>query len=52
VHSPKIILDYFSGLKLAGFSAINDQGHFILNAKPGDYENSWYACGCFCFTKE
>lgn len=52
VHSPKIILAYFSGLKLLQFSAINDQGHFVADAKPEDYENSWYACGCFTFTKE
>ncbi|MBI5530066.1 MAG: DUF268 domain-containing protein [Candidatus Doudnabacteria bacterium] len=51
VHSPKIILDYFSNLKLESFSAINDEGRFVSNAKIVDYENSNYSCGCFVFTK-
>ncbi|MEK7161242.1 MAG: DUF268 domain-containing protein [Patescibacteria group bacterium] len=51
VHAPSVILNYFAGLKLESFSAVNDAGHFIENAKPVDYENAWYACGCFVFTK-
>ncbi len=51
VHSPSTILGYFSGLKLESFTAINDAGHFVEPAKPEDYEQAWYACGCFVFTK-
>ncbi len=51
VHSPKIILDYFSNLKLESFSAVNDEGHFVADAKIADYENSNYSCGCFVLTK-
>ncbi len=51
VHAPSVILEYFSGLKLESFSVINDAGRFIENTKPQDYENAWYACGCFEFTK-
>ncbi len=51
VHSPSVILNYFPNLKLESFSAINDAGHFIENARPEDYEKAWYACGCFVFTK-
>jgi hypothetical protein len=46
-----VILSYFSGLNLQSFSVVNDEGHFIENAKPEEFENAWYACGCFEFTK-
>lgn len=52
VHNPKIILKYFEGLTLESFSAVNDQGHFIQNTRPEDYENSKYSCGCFIFSKK
>ncbi len=51
VHKPSTVLEYFGGLKLEKFSVINDQGHYIENAKTEDYEQAWYACGCFVFTK-
>lgn len=51
VHAPSVILSYFPGLKLQSFSVVNDEGHFIENAKPEEFENAWYACGCFEFTK-
>lgn len=52
VHSPTaIISEYFSGLKLLGFAAIGDDGHFAVSANPQDYERANYACGCFEFTK-
>lgn len=51
VHQPQTILDYFSGLQLVEFAAINDGGHFIRSAKVEDYTNARYACGCFYFTK-
>jgi len=51
VHAPANILQYFKGLRLEAFAAVNDQGHFIDNAKMEDYDNAWYACGMFVFTK-
>jgi SAM-dependent methyltransferase len=51
VHSPSAILNYFAGLKLESFATVNDAGHFVETAKPEDYEQAWYACGCFVFTK-
>jgi SAM-dependent methyltransferase len=51
VHSPKLILDYFKDLKLVSFAAVGDDGHFVKEAKPENYETATYACGCFEFTK-
>jgi SAM-dependent methyltransferase len=51
VHSPKVILEYFKGLSLADFSAINDAGHFIPEAKMENFEGANYSCGCFHFIK-
>jgi SAM-dependent methyltransferase len=52
VHNPQTILEYFEGLELQSFSAINDAGHYIENANVQDYNNANYSCGCFKFTKE
>ncbi|HYV33332.1 MAG TPA: class I SAM-dependent methyltransferase [Candidatus Limnocylindria bacterium] len=52
VHDPDTILEYFSGLKLAEFSAINDAGRFVANAEVKNYKNAAYSCGCFKFVKE
>ena len=52
VHNPKAILDYFKGLALESFAAVNDQGCFVENPRLEDYENTWYACGCFVLTKK
>ena len=51
VHNPLTIIEYFKDLKLAEFSAISDNGHFVFNAKPEDFVNANYSCGCFKFTK-
>lgn len=51
VHDPLSIVDYFEGLELKQFSAVDDKGHFIDNAKLEDYRNSIYACGMFFFRK-
>lgn len=52
VHNPNTIVEYFKGLKLEGFSAVNDQGNFVENAKMEDFENAIYVCGMFKFTKK
>jgi hypothetical protein len=51
VHSPKQILEYFEGLDLLEFSAIDDEGRFQEYAKPADFEGSWFSCGLFWFTR-
>ncbi len=52
VHDPETILEYFSGLSLQSFSAINDGGHFVESAKIQDYKTANYACGCFEFKRD
>jgi len=51
IHQPQTIIDYFSGLTLIEFSAINDRGHLVLNARPLDFKNSQYGCGLFHFKR-
>lgn len=51
VHSPQTILDYFSSLKLESFAAVDDQGHFMPEARIEDFANASYSCGCFIFRK-
>lgn len=52
VHTPKQILEYFSGLKLAEFSVIDDQGNFRNKVLLGDgWDNLEYGCGMFHFVK-
>lgn len=51
IHSPGQIMDYFSSLKLAEFSYVNDNGHFIQNAAPEQANNEKYGCGLFHFKK-
>ena len=51
VHSPKTILEYFSGLKLLSFSAVGDDGRYYENVQWQNYEQAWYVCGMFEFTK-
>src|SRR5258708_4924705 len=47
VHGPQQIIDYFSGLTLVAFSAVDDAGELRLNIEPGDMANAEYACGLF-----
>jgi SAM-dependent methyltransferase len=51
VHDPEAILNYFFDLKPLGFAAVSDEGRFSAQAKPCDYCQAQYACGCFEFTK-
>lgn len=51
IHSPRQILQYFSSLKLAEFSGIDDNGNFRKNSDPSILEGSSHACGLFHFTK-
>lgn len=51
VHDPQTILDYFKGLQLKEFAAVDDFGRFIPSARLDDYKNSRYGCGMFFFRK-
>ncbi len=51
IHSPKQILDYFSGLKLVELSGTDDNKRFIERIAIDILENARYACGMFWFTK-
>jgi SAM-dependent methyltransferase len=47
IHAPSQILDYFPGLELAEFSAVNDQDRLLLRIRPEDVADADYACGLF-----
>lgn len=51
IHAPQQILDYFSDLELSGFSAVDDNGQFVLGADPTEFADARYACGLFHFTR-
>jgi hypothetical protein len=51
VSSSNTILKCFKDLKLVKFNVVNDEGTFLQDADPKDYNNSDYACGMFQFTK-
>lgn len=51
IHSPRQILQYFAGLDLLEFSAVDDEGRFQENVDPRRFENSRYSCGMFWFKK-
>jgi len=51
IHSPRTILDYFSGLDLLELSGIDDAGGFIKNVDLANLEKSDYGCGLFHFQK-
>lgn len=51
IHSPYQILEYFRGLKLVDFCAIDDKGRLIKNADINLLSQSDYACGLFHFSK-
>jgi len=49
IHSPKQVLDYFAGLDLIEFSAVDDEGRFHENVDPNAFDKSFYTCGMFWF---
>jgi SAM-dependent methyltransferase len=51
IHAPSKILEYFHGLELHHFSAIDDDGIFHPEADPVTYKSAKYACGLFHFIK-
>jgi len=52
IHSPYRILDYFYGLNLREFSAVDDKGKLRVNAKFDEVEGCAYACGLFWFRRD
>lgn len=51
VHQPETIMGYFARLSLMEFSAVDDHGRLILNAKPLDFRKNRFSCGLFHFKK-
>jgi SAM-dependent methyltransferase len=52
IHSPRQILNYFSGLKLLEFSGSSDDKQFLRNTDMQPFEAMRYACGMFWFSKQ
>jgi len=51
IHSPGQILDYFSGLDLIEFSAVDDDWNLLTDARVEHLEDAEYACGLFWFRR-
>lgn len=51
VHSVQQITNYFPGLELKEFSAVDDKGKLFRNADPKMFEEAIYSGGLFHFTK-
>jgi hypothetical protein len=51
VHRPATIRQYFAGLELAQFAAVDDAGVFHDSADLASYDDADYACGLFVFRK-
>ncbi|MGQ9492106.1 MAG: DUF268 domain-containing protein [Anaerolineae bacterium] len=51
IYSPTQILQYFEGLQLVEFSAIDDRGCLQLKIHPETMEGAQYACGLFHFKR-
>lgn len=52
VHSPLQILEHFDGLRLVEFSVVDDRGTLVRDTQPEHYQNAYYACGMFEFTRD
>jgi SAM-dependent methyltransferase len=52
IHSPSQILEYFRGLMLVEFSAVDDGGNYLVNVNIDQLEKSTYGCGLFWFRNE
>ena len=51
VFRPRTVLQAFSELELVSFAAVDDDGRFMSEAEPADYEAAQYACGLFHFRR-
>lgn len=51
VFAPNTLLETLAELRLVSFAAVADDGSFVGEAEPGDFEHAHYACGLFELTK-
>lgn len=51
VHSPQQVLEYFKGLELTEFSAVDDSSTLVTNVPPESMATAEYACGLFWFRR-
>jgi SAM-dependent methyltransferase len=51
VHLPMTVREYFAGLDLFEFAAVDDDGKFFSPADPRKLESCRYGCGMFWFRK-
>lgn len=51
IFSPDTIRDFFDGLELVEFDAVDDSGYFVKNPSFTDFEKADYSCGLFHFKK-
>ncbi len=51
IHTPQMIVDYCSGLKLIDFSVVDDVGAYSENVDYHKYSKLHYGCGMFRFKK-
>ncbi len=51
IHEPGTIVQYFQGLELLEFSAVDDDGRYLEHADPGQFGDARYGCGMFWFRR-
>lgn len=51
VHRIAQVIQYFPGLNLVEFSAVNDRGQLLLDVPMEEVETADYACGLFWFRR-
>jgi len=51
IHAPETVMEYFAGLDLMEFSAVQDDGRYVERATLAEFSRSEYACGMFWFRK-
>lgn len=51
IFNPLTLLDFFKGLTLISFSAVNDNGYYEKNVLPEQFVSAKYSCGLLHFCK-
>lgn len=51
IFSPKTVLETFSDLRLASFSAVDEAGDLVEDAEPGRFSGAHHVMGLFEFTR-
>jgi SAM-dependent methyltransferase len=52
VHDPLAVPGMFPGLRLDGFAAVDDQGRFHGDARPGDLVGASWGCGMYRLVRD